>query len=208
MMASDLTLGLMEMSVVREMTNIGLGHATTALSQMTGKAFNMSIPDVESIALEQLPTLLGGGEVYAAGIYMPIDGDVGGHMAFFMPWPSARSLWQMLLGSAPSEPEEISELEASALLEIGNIINGSFLNAISDMTNLTMHATPPFLAVEMIGAILDAIVVEASASDHFALAIRTMIHDYDDSMEGFFVYIPAVDGLRRVFSSLGIPEAA
>lgn len=207
-MASDLTLGLMELSVVREMTNIGLGHATTALSDMTGRAFNMSVPDVESLSLEEIPTLLGGAESFSAGIYMPIEGDVSGHIAFLTPWASAQSLWKMLLGTFPASPDEISEMDASAILEIGNIINSSFLNAISDMTNLSMHATPPYFAVEMSAAILDAIVVEASAKDHVALAIRTVINDYEGSMEGFFVYIPSVGGLRHLFSTLGIAEAA
>lgn len=207
-MASDLELGLIELSAVKEMTNIGLGHATTALSTMTGKAFNMSVPDVESLALEKLPELLGGDEAFAAGIYMPIEGDMTGHIAFFMPWPSAQSLWRMLLGSMPPSPFEISDLDASALLEIGNIINSSFLNAIADMTGLALHATPPYLAIEMAAAILDAIVVEASSNDHVALAIRTLINDMEGSLEGFFVYIPSIGGLRHLFTKLGIAEAA
>jgi len=207
-MASELKLGLMELSVVKEMTNIGLGNATTALAEMTGKAFNMSIPEVESISLEEIPGLLGGVEQFAAGIYMPIEGDVSGHIGFLLPWPSVQTLWRLLLGSEPSEPHEVSEMDASTILEIGNIINGSFLNAIADMTNLSMHATPPLLAIEMTGAILDTIAVEASAYDHVALAIRTVISDFEGSFEGFFVYIPSVGGLRTLFSSLGIAEAA
>lgn len=207
-MASELTLGLMELSVVREMTNIGLGHATTALSEMTGRAFNMSVPDVESLTLEEIPNLLGGAESFSVGIYMPIQGDVSGHIAFLMPWESARSLWKMLLGTEPASPHDIGEMDASAFLEIGNIINSSFLNAIADMTNLSMHATPPYLAVEMSAAILDAIVVEASSRDHVALAIRTVINELEGSIEGFFVYIPSIGGLRQLFSTLGIAEAA
>jgi len=207
-MANELKLGLMELSVVKEMTNIGLGNATTALANMTGKAFNMSVPEVESIGLEEIPALLGGEEQFAAGIYMPIEGDVSGHIGFLLPWPSVQALWKLLLGAEPMEPHEVGEMEASTIMEIGNIINGSFLNAISDMTNLSMHATPPLLAIEMTGAILDTIAVEASSKDHVALAIRTVISDYEGGFEGFFVYIPSVGGLRTLFSSLGIAEAA
>lgn len=207
-MASEISLGLMELSVVRELTNIGLGHATTSLSEMTGRSFTINVPDVESLSLERIPELLGGGEAYAAGIYMPIEGDVTGHIAFLLPWPSVQSLWKMLLGTEPRDPSEISEMDASALLEIGNIINGSFLSAIADMTNLSMHATPPYLAIEMSAAILDAIVVEASSKDHLALAIRTNITDAEGSLEGFFVYIPSIGGLKHLFASLGIAEAA
>ena len=119
-----------------------------------------------------------------------------------------RGVWRMLLGSAPEIPAEVGDLEASALIEIGNIINSSFLNAISDMTNLSLHATPPVLAIEMAGAILDAVVVEASANDHVALAIRTQIFDEEGTMDGYFAYIPSLGGLRTLFGTLGIAEAA
>lgn len=207
-MASELPLNLIEMSAVREMANIGLGNATTALSEMTGKTFHMAVPDVESLEYEQLPALMGGGEAQTAGIYMPIEGDVPGHIAFLMPWRSAQALWRMLLGSQPQSQFEISEMDASAMLEVGNIINSSFLNAIADMTGFAMHATPSSLAIEMCSAILDAIMVEASEKDHYALAIRTIISDYEGSIEGFFVYVPSAWGLQILVSSLGLSEAA
>lgn len=195
-------------SAVREIANIGLGHATTALATMTGKAFNMSVPDAESIALEQIPERLGGGEHVVAGIYMPIAGEVEGHIAFLLPWSSAQALWRMLLQDCPDDLSGLDALYASALMEVGNIIDSSFLCAISDMTSLRMESTPPNLCVDMGHAVLQAIVCEASRSDAAALAIRTTISDETSQVEGFFVFIPTVGGLKKVFASLGIPEAA
>ena len=99
-------------------------------------------------------------------------------------------------------------MDASAMLEVGNIINSNFLNAIADMTGFAMHATPSSLAVEMCSAIIDGIIVEASDKDHYALAIRTIINDGEGSIEGFFVYIPSAWGLQVMVSSLGLSEAA
>lgn len=207
MFTEPLKLGLLELSAVREMANIGLGHATTALASLTGRSFNMNVPYAESVALTALPKMLGSDALYT-GIYMPVDSEIGGHMAFMFPWDSAQQLWSMLLGQAPETPDQVGEMEASALIEVGNIINGSFLNALSGMTGIQMLATPPSLAIDMSVVILDAIVTEASIGEHAALTIETEIFDEARSTKGTFLYIPTVEGLRKLFGALGIQEAA
>lgn len=208
MASQRIQLGPLGESVVREMGNIGLGHAATALASMTGKSYGITIPEVEAVPLEEIPMRLGGGEQCTAGIYMPIVGQCAGHIAFLMPWECAQSLIQMLIGSAPKTPDDIGELEASVMLEVGNMINGSFLAALSDMSGLHMEATPPQLCVDMCGAVLESVVAQASYADHAALTVKTQITDDLHEIEGFFVFIPTVEGLQLFFSSLGIPEAA
>jgi chemotaxis protein CheC len=203
-----LKLGLLEQSAVREIANIGLGHATTAIANMTGKGFNMSVPDAESLSLEEIPYRLGGVEQLSAGIYMPVVGDASGYIACLMPWESAQALWRCLIGAAPEDITGVGELEASVLMEVGNIINGSFLTAISDMTSLMLEATPPQLSVDMSAAILSSIVLEASIEDHIALAVRTVIASDAGDIAGFFLFIPTYEALQLVFSRLGLSEAA
>lgn len=200
-------LGLLELSAVREITNIGMGHAIMALNGLTQKNFNMSVPSADSVALTQIPTLLGDESIFA-GIYMEIAGDVGGHMAMLYPWSNAQSLWSALLGSCPASPEDVTDLEASALIEIGNIVNGSFLNAIAEMTGFSMLATPPALGIDFSVVLLDAIVAEASLGDHVALAIETDLYFEGDTSSGMFLFIPTAEGLQSVFKALGIAEAA
>lgn len=201
--------GLMEMSAIREMSNIGLGHATTALANMTGKSFNMEIPNVETVALEQVPLMMGDPEAVAVGICMPIDGDITGHTAFLFPWASAQDLWRMLIGTAPETPADIDELAASVMLEIGNIVSSSFLNAISDMSNLKLHATPPMVSVDLVYTIAATIVAEAEMDEAVALALETRLYGVDDcGTTGYFLCVPTLDGLQRLFTALGIPEAA
>ncbi|MBL8068604.1 MAG: chemotaxis protein CheC [Armatimonadetes bacterium] len=202
-------LGLMEMSAVREMANIGLGHATTALATVTGKAFNMEIPKVETVSLEQVPMMIGDPEEVTVGICMPFEGDIEGHTAFLFPWASAQDLWRMLIGTAPESPAEIDELAASAMLEIGNIVSSSFLNAISDMSGQKLHATPPMVSVDIAYTIAATIVAEAELEEAVALALETRLFGMDDSQTtGYFLCVPTVSGLNRLFGALGIPEAA
>lgn len=207
-MGNTITFGTLQLSAVHEMANIGLGHATTALSDLTGHSFNMSIPSIDSVPVTTIATLVGGAETVCVGVFMPIEGDVEGHIAFLFPWASAQRIWTLLIGSAPESVGVVGELEASAMLEVGNILNSSFLNALSDMTGLALHATPPLVSVEMASAIAESIVAEAEQRDVLALAIETAIFDEAESTRGYFLCIPTLDGLRLLFERLGIAEAA
>lgn len=202
------SLDLLRLSAIKELANIGLGHATTAIAELTGKPFNMSVPRAEQVGLEQIPLIIGGREEQTVGIYMAVEGDITGHIAFMFPWSSAVRFWQMLLGYAPRSVDEIGELEASVMLEIGNIVNSSFLNAIADMTDCTLASTPPMVSIEMAAAILQTIVIEATSTEHCALSIETRIVDENEGAEGYFVYIPSERGLADFFTRLGLGEAA
>ncbi len=208
MNSESLKLGLLQLSAVRELANIGLGHAMMALAELTGKPFNMTVPYAENVALTNIPQMLGDNDTISVGIYMPVEGDIEGHMAFLFPWAAAQHIWEMLLGSSPESPDQVGELEASVMLEIGNIINSSFLNAISDMTDYKLHATPPFVSIDYGSSILSAIVTEASMAEHCALAIETEILNERNEASGIFLYIPSVGGLKLLFNALGIMEAA
>ena len=208
MATETIRMGVMANSVVRELANIGLAHATTSLAELTGRSFDMAVPEVESIPLDSLPEHLGTPDELAVVAYMAVDGDVGGHIAFLMPWNSAQELWRMMLGDAPESPDDVGELQASVVLEMGNIVIAGLLNAIADMTTLELHATPPRVSIDMTAAVVASIVCEASYVDSVALSIQTEITDNSHVVKGFFIYIPTVGGLRAVFQSLGIQEAA
>ena len=191
---------------MREMANVGLGHATTALAGLTGKTLEMSVPDAETVPLEELPLLLGSEEL-CVGVYMTIAGELDGHVAFVLPWSGAQTLWTMLLGSAPDGPEGIDALHASVLTEVGNIVDGGFLSAISDMTGLRLECTPPQLCVDMGVSVIAAIVCEAASADSAALAVRTTIQSEGRDLVGTFLFVPTYGGLRRVFRAFGLSEA-
>lgn len=205
------SLGLLQSSAVKELANIGLGNAMTALSNLTGRYFDMTVPNIDTVNLDQIPELIDDPMGVSVGIYMPVEGDVCGHMAFLWPWSAGTSIWKMLVGSAPETPEGIDELYASTTLEIGNIIGSSFLNAISDMANLKLHATPPLFSLDHTASICSSVVAEAQLSEVTALFIETEIFEIENEasdVRGFFLFIPNKDGLDRIFDNLGIREAA
>lgn len=207
-MADTLILSVMEQSAVKELANIGLGHATTALAELTGEFFSMSPPSVEHYLLTDVLDGLGLSESLTVGVSMAIFGEASGYILFLTSWQSAQKIWELLLSQAPSAPTEITELEVSAMLEVGNIINSSFLTAISDMINVVMGSSVPQMGIDMGASLLESVVVEASSQETHALTIRTEIQNRDHSVTGVFLYVPSNSGMRTAFGRLGLLEAA
>ena len=200
---------LIQMSAIQEMANIGLGNAVTALSTLTNAPFNITVPSVETVALADLTDRLDAGAGLCVAVLTSIDGDVGGYNAFIFPWQGAQKLWTLLLGQCPESPEEIDEMYGSTILEVGNILTSSFLNALSEMSGLALHVSPPQVGVDDAATLVSSIVVEAEMGDMVALAVETQILGPSvDECSGFFVCIPTLDGLNRLFAQLGISEAA
>lgn len=195
----------MEFDVLTEIGNIGAGNATTALSQLINGRVDMFVPKVEMLAFKELAEIIGGAETLVAGILLSLEGDIEGSMLFVLENSAAHHLVHKLMGSDENAPEEdFSEMELSALLEIGNIISGAYLTAISTMTGLNIISTVPSLAVDMAGAILSVPAIEFGKLGDKALLIESQFRDLDVDISGYFILIPTMDSYSRILKSLGI----
>lgn len=193
-----------EVDALREVANIGAGNAVTSLAVMTGEDFGMSVPSFGARGLDQYGDLLGDAEALAVAVYVAVDGDAKGHGAFLFPYANACCLVDHLLGRPVGETVELDEMESSAILELGNVIVSTFLNAMSEMTGLALPAGVPMLAVDMTGAILNSIAaVSPDLGDH-GLTVMTRFAENDQPVEGVFVFIPEPRSLSTLFGSLGL----
>lgn len=202
---ADLTLETMSQEyydVLKELGNIGAGNATTALAQMLQCKVDMSVPQVKLLEFKEVATLMGGEEQLMAGIYLGVEGDINGSIMFLLEQKSARHLVSKLMGM-PIEGEEFSEIEISALQEVGNIITGSYLNSLSMMTNLKIYPTIPSLAMDMAAAILSVPAIEFGVIGDNILLIQTQFFD-EIQLDGYFILIPELESYVKILSSLGI----
>ena len=189
--------------VLRELGNIGAGNATTALAQMMQCKVDMSVPQVKLLEFKELGELMGGEEVIMAGIYLGIEGDITGSIMFLLEKQAARHLVSKLMGGMQPEGEEFSEIELSALKEVGNIITGAYLNSLSMLTNLVICPSVPDLCVDMAGAILSVPAIEFGALGDRMLLIQTQFFD-EMTLDGYFILIPDLDSYGKILSALGI----
>ena len=189
--------------VLAEIGNIGAGNATTALATMLGTKVDMHVPMVDLMEFKEVGMEMGGDETLMAGIYQQIEGDIHGSIMFLLEEQSARSLVSKLMGMESNPNEPFSEMEISALQEIGNIITGSYLSSLSQLTNLFINASVPALCVDMCGALLSVPAIEFAELGDKMLLIKTEFTD-DVKLEGYFVLVPDLDSYDKILSSIGM----
>ncbi len=188
--------------VLKELGNIGAGNATTALAQMLQCKVDMSVPQVRLLEFRDVATIMGGEEQIMAGIYLGVEGDITGSIMFLLEKDAARHLVVKMMGME-QEGNEFTEMEMSALQEVGNIITGSYLNSLSSLTGLSIYPSVPSLAIDMAGAILSVPAIEFGTIGDKILLIQTQFSD-EIQLDGFFVLIPDLESYGRILSSLGI----
>ena len=193
-----------EFDVLTEIGNIGAGNATTALSQLINARIDMRVPKVELLTFAELAEVIGGAETLVAGILLSLEGDIQGSMLFILESNSARLLVQQLMGCKDDSTEQFTEMETSALQEIGNIISGAYLSAISSLTNMLITASVPSLAFDMAGAILSVPAIEFGKLGDKALLIESQFKDMDVDISGYFILIPTLDSYSKILKSLGL----
>ncbi len=188
--------------VLKELGNIGAGNATTALAQMMQCKVDMSVPRVQLLEFKKLGEAMVGEETVMAGIYLGIEGDIKGSIMFLLEKKAAKHLVGKLMGME-SEGDEFSEMEFSALKEVGNIITGAYLNSLSSITNLVIYPSVPDLTVDMAGAILSVPAIEFATLGDRMLMIQTQFFD-EMQLDGYFILIPDLDSYGRMLAALGI----
>ena len=193
-----------EFDVLTEIGNIGAGNATTALSQLINARIYMRVPKVELLTFAELAEVIGGAETLVAGILLSLEGDIQGSMLFILESNAARLLVQQLMGCKDDSTEQFTEMETSALQEIGNIISGAYLSAISSLTNMLITASVPSLAFDMAGAILSVPAIEFGKLGDKALLIESQFKDMDVDISGYFILIPTLDSYSKILKSLGL----
>lgn len=194
----------LHLDILKEIGNIGAGNATTALSQLINKRIDMGIPKVNVLEFKELSEVLGGAENPIVGILLGVEGQINGMMMFVLEQKSAHNLVNMLMGRDMEGFSDFTEMDLSALNEIGNIIAGAYLSSLSSLTNLKIIATVPYMAIDMAGAILSVPAIEFGKIGDRALLIQTDFGGELERVFGYFILIPDMDSYTTILKSLGI----
>ncbi|MEK5071106.1 chemotaxis protein CheC [Sporosarcina sp. FSL K6-1508] len=200
----------MHLDVLKEVGNIGAAHAATSLSQLLERKIDMHVPNVKLVSFDEMFDLAGGAETIVAGIFLRIEGDLSGSMFFVLPLESANHFIRRLIGDETfnfSSPD-LPEIGISAMQELGNILSGSYLSALSDFTGLKIYPTVPSLSVDMVGAIVSFGLIEVSHHSDEVIVIDTQIREEGEdgisNIDGHFFLLPDPSSYVTIFRSLGV----
>lgn len=198
------TVNEMYFDVLKEIGNIGAGNATTAIANMLGMKIDMNVPNIRLMEVSKLGTAVGAEDDTIVGIFLEVTEDIEGSMMFLIDIPSARYLVNKLMMTDVPAAQPFGEMELSALKEVGNIIAGSYLSALSSMTNLVIAPSVPYIAVDMAASILSVPAIEFGQFGDNALLIQTEICA-DVAINGYFILMPEQESYEKILKALGVP---
>lgn len=143
--------------VLEEINNNGAIQASISLSQLTNQEIRVSFPETRIVQLSEVAELLGGEEIPVGGIYVKLKGDIIGGIMFVLPMENLLSFSDLLYHRSSGSTKELSEEELSGLVEMGNILSASFINAIADSTELSVGSEVPEISIDMCLSVVDSV---------------------------------------------------
>jgi len=200
------SLTTQETWALRRVSMDGAARACIALSQMTGMDLHLTVDQVESLPLQAVADLLGGGESKVVALLLRIYGDSRGSILIALQPDAAARLAAAILGREVHPIEEMTAMEQSGLLEMANILASCYLNALGGVTRRSLIPSVPALAVDMAGAIVDDLLEEAGAGGDSALVITTLLSapaGMQGAVRGHILLLPDPLTLPEVLGALG-----
>ncbi|HWP35019.1 MAG TPA: chemotaxis protein CheC [Thermodesulfobacteriota bacterium] len=192
------------LDVLKELSNIGVGHAATALSQMLGRRVGIRVPCVTVAPFDRVADRLGGPEAIVVAVALRMAGDATGQILLVLPRRAAEELAGALT-AAPDRTADLAQtLARSALQEAGNVLAGAYLNALGRLTGLVLLPSVPCLTCDMAGAVVDEALVEQSEGGELALLMETAFDVEGASVSGQFLLLPHPASLARILGAVGV----
>lgn len=198
-------LDALQIDALREVANIGAGHAATALSQMTSRRISVNCPEIRILRLEDVPEMIGNPEEPVAAVLMQTLGDAPGRTVQIFPSVSASRIAGILLGRENvAFPDGFGELEQSVLKEVANILAGAYLSALSDFLGMVLIMSVPALAIDQAGAILTSTYLNFGDDAEYVFCIDTQltVAEQDEPLRAHFLLVPDMVSLRVILRAL------
>jgi chemotaxis protein CheC len=192
---------------LKEVGNIGAGHAASELARLVGRKCVVSVPELIFADLLGIRKACQIPDAITVALRMRILGDIPASMLVITGRKHAERIlgaMQAVDGLPPSpatagEPDELAF--QLALKQLGEALTHSFSNAISDFLGAKTHASVPEVVVENWSTSGD--IAEQPGDDrNTQMAIHADFFDCAKSFQGKFVYVLGSDAQARILERL------
>jgi chemotaxis protein CheC len=193
-----------QLDALREVANIGAGHAATALSQMTGSTILISVPRIRVVPMEEMTVEVGPPEEPVAAVLMSMLGDITGRTLLVFPRGTGLRLASLLARREFADGHGFGALGESALKEVGNILSGAYLNALSEFLGMVLLNSPPDLAIGSAKAVLTPAASESAAGGTYVFCVESefTMQEQAERLRGFFMLLPDPPSLRVILNAV------
>lgn len=188
---------------LRELGNIGTGNAVNSLSQMLNCSFEVEVPILQIVRYNEVSAVLSATEEIQAGIIVEVFGKLEGVFLFLMNENFTEMLLDDMLGKEARDLTHLGEMEKSVISELGNIMCGSYIRALSQLLDMDMDVSVPDLCVDMGGAILSVPLSRFLRMSDDVLLIENVFRIGERSYSCRILFLPEMDSLKAMLEALG-----
>lgn len=195
---------VLELDTIREIGSIGTGNAATALSGVLGCEVRITMPEVRIMGYNEAIDWIGGPEIITAGVLVRLDGELKGIMLSVQQLDFINLVLSRTVGQVVEDYSQLTDLDRSALVEVGNIMISTFINALSGLADLTITLTVPAFAVDMQGAILAVPMAEYGGQSDYIMTIGADFICNQRAVPCHLLLSPDIGSLNFLLKKLGV----
>lgn len=190
-----------QMDALQELSNIGAAHSATTLSQMLNTQIGMSVPEINVVDIAEVGNFLS--DELTTMIVFELQGDIphGGFLVLHFPRDSAVRTAHIMQGEGAA-PLTFSEMDQSAIVEVGNIMVSSFLSASSDLLGIMMLPSPPVLVVDMAHAAITSLIAQMTVEVDDVILFRVQLKSDEHNIAGNILIFLEVTALEKIAGRL------
>lgn len=197
-------LDALELDTLREIGSIGSGNAATALSDLIGQQIRIRSPEVRIMGYNEAIDWIGGPEKITAGVMVKLGGQINGIMLSVQQLDFANLVLKSMLGKTVNDYAELEDMEKSVLIEVGNIMISTFINALSSLADVNIEVTVPAFTVDMQGAILTVPMAEYGGQSDYLMTIGGEYIYEGNTVQCQLILSPDIRSLNTLLRKLGV----
>jgi chemotaxis protein CheC len=195
-------LSWLERDALREITSMGAGNATTALSKLMKRRIDVTIPQLNLVSIQTVPEIMGGPERMATAIHSLISGDTEGSLVVLFDKASSLLITDILQGREIGTTKTLTAEDNKILQNMGNILSKSCLDALSEFLDLKLMPSEPGVATDMIKSLMDTVLIQFAKKSDYALLLEVEFDAPPTRVKGHFFLIFDLTTIETIVNAI------
>ncbi len=192
---------LNKLNELNRMAKKGATNVAHNLTQMLGIDVEMSVTRIEFVSLPDIPETIGDQEV--VGVYLTFNGTPSGYLLALFPTSSAKKVVSLLLeGIEENESDSFSDMDISAISEVGNIITSSFIDGWADFLKTEINISTPQTVHDIGSAVIDPLLIQVAQDYDNAFLFNSLIHTKNNDISCELFVIPEITRLMEAVENI------
>jgi chemotaxis protein CheC len=202
MITQSLNLSDLQKDALKEVGNIGAGHAATSLSQLLNTTIKLSEPSIDVIKFRDLSMRVGYENRLVAALHMYVRGEAPGQMVVLFDREHALDYVNSFIGRVIGDIRIFDATIDSTLKMLGTIMAGAYLTALESLTGVNLVPSVPMLSYGTAAAAFRSLLSILPEQDVFL--IESSFLDKERDVSGRFILIPETGSLHALLAAFGV----